>query len=241
MANDGDIVYSKYTNAELREARLRIDQNRYPLNFTALNREIADRAQDSTKSANVAEAESTDLAQRKYSTFWPRFWAGTLDGLFLRPVYWIQTFIFGYTMSASLRISTLVFCSIFGLAYSVWMHARFGQTLGKMVCKVIVLDVSERPLSLRQAILRDIFSLITLPILFVVEIPQVIRGVDVSTNPELSPVMWVLLSSGLILFLIEIATMLTNQKRRALHDYIARSVVVRKGSFPPSRSVRAGL
>jgi hypothetical protein len=39
MANDGDIDYSKYTNAELREARLRIDQNRYPLNFTALNRE----------------------------------------------------------------------------------------------------------------------------------------------------------------------------------------------------------
>jgi uncharacterized RDD family membrane protein YckC len=109
------------------------------------------------------------------------------------------------------------------------------------VCKVIVLDVSERPLSLRQAILRDILSLITLPILFVVEIPQVIRGVDVSTNPELSPGMWVLLSSGLILFLIEIATMLTNQKRRALHDYIAGSVVIRKASLPPSSGVSAGL
>src|SRR5258707_1371735 len=187
MASDGDIDYSKYTNAELREARLRIDQNRYPLNFTALNREIADRVQDGAKSAYAADAESTDLAQRKYFTFWPRFWAGILDGLFLRPLDWIQTFIFAYTTSSSLRITTLVFCSIFGVVYSVWMHARFGQTLGKMVCRVIVLDVSERPLSLRQAILRDILSLTTLPILFVVEIPQVIRGVDVSTNPELSP------------------------------------------------------
>jgi len=241
MASDGDIDYSKYTNAELREIRLRIDQNRYPLNFIALNREIADRAQGGTKSAHAADAESTDRAERKYFTFWPRFWAGILDGLFLRPLEWIQTFIFAYTMSSSLRITTLVFCSTFGVVYSVWMHARFGQTLGKMLCKVIVLDVSERPLSLRQAILRDIFSLITLPILLVVEIPQVIDGVDVSTNPELSPVMWVLLSSGLIWFLIEIATMLTNHKRRALHDFIARSVVIRKANLLPSSGVGAGL
>ena len=240
MANDGGIDYSKYTNAELSDVRLRIDQNRYPLNFVALTREIADRVQDSAKSAHAAGAETADLARRKYFTFWPRFWAGFLDGLFLRALGWIQTFIFGYTMSIPLRVSTLVFCSSFGLVYSIWMHARFGQTLGKMVCKVIVLDVSERPLSLRQAILRDIFSLIMLPILLAIEIPQVIRGVDPSVNPELSPVMWVLVSSGLILFLIEVATMLTNQKRRALHDFIAGSVVIRKSSLPLPLGVSVG-
>ena len=39
--------------------------------------------------------------------------------------------------------------------YSVLMHGRYGQTVGKMVCGVKVLDISERPITMRQAFLRE--------------------------------------------------------------------------------------
>jgi uncharacterized RDD family membrane protein YckC len=236
MANDGDSDYTKYTSAELREALTRIDRNRYPINLAALNREIAAREQQNA-GENIAPP-SADIMLRKYSTFWPRFWAGILDGLVQRPIDWIETFIFAYTTSISLRVLAVVFCSVAFLVYSIWMHARFGQTLGKMICKVVVLDVSEGPLTLKQAALRDIFGLITVPILLAVEIPQTIHGIDVSTQPELSPLMWVILSSSLVWFLIEIFTMLTNTKRRALHDYIAGTVVIRKASMSSPLSER---
>jgi hypothetical protein len=53
---------------------------------------------------------------------------------------------------------------------------------------------------------------------------------------RMSPLLWV----GVFWMAAELVTMLTNNKRRALHDFIARSVVVRRSNFtvnpdaPPS-------
>jgi uncharacterized RDD family membrane protein YckC len=104
------------------------------------------------------------MIEYKYSTFSPRFCAGFVDGLIFMPLGWIYTFTFSHSTSIPLRILASVINSSAMLVYQIWMHGKRGQTLGKMACKVIVLDVSERPLTMKQAVLRDIFGVVLLPI-----------------------------------------------------------------------------
>jgi uncharacterized RDD family membrane protein YckC len=166
------------------------------------------------------------MIEHKYSTFWPRFCAGFVDGLIFMPLGWIYSFTFSHFDSVPIRVLACILNSSAYLAYSIWMHGRYGQTLGKMACKVVVLDVSEQPLSMKQAILRDIFSVVLLPIGLGVDITGIVQGTDISTN--LTTLDWIIAYSALGWFLVEIVTMLTNDKRRALHDFIAGSVVIRR-------------
>jgi len=92
-----------------------------------------------------------------------------------------------------------------------------------------VVDLAETSLTMRQAILRDspglVFQLAFLP-LALIHLDWWIafdRG-DLTEIPR----WFVLLAYGaLLMLLLEIATMLTNRKRRAVHDFIAGSVVVK--------------
>ncbi len=111
--------------------------------------------------------------------------------------------------------------------YSIAMHARFGQTLGKMVTGVKVLDLSESKLSLRQALLRDSVSVVFTVLILVGEVPKTLSGVDRYGSSELDIWDQFQMYTSLGWFAAELLTMLTNRKRRALHDFIARSVVVR--------------
>ena len=92
----------------------------------------------------------------KYKTFWPRFWAGWIDGLIFLPFFWLDPLkLLGHIPNLLTAILYLLTVILFH-AYSVLMHGRFGQTLGKMVCKVKVIDKSEdRPITYIQAFMRD--------------------------------------------------------------------------------------
>ena len=127
-------------------------------------------------------------------------------------------------MAAYLVVSSSIF-----LLYSIAMHGLCGQTAGKMLTRVRVVDLSEASITMPQAILRDspglVFQLAFIP-LALIHLDWWIafeRGdlVDI-------PRWFLVLGFGAFLMaLVEIATMLTNRKRRALHNFIAGSVVVK--------------
>lgn len=123
-------------------------------------------------------------------------------------------------------------CTISWL-YSILLHARYGQTLGKMVVGVKVLDVSEQRIpTLRQAFLRDsgyiILSALSLGyVIYLTATNQSLTGPD-----RLTPPLQILAGAIFGWSLLEIITMLTNHKRRALHDWIAGTVVVRDIRLP---------
>ena len=175
------------------------------------------------------------MIEPKYSTFSPRVCAGFLDGLIFWPIGWLCSFTYSHSGPVPLKILVYIVSSSVFLVYSIWMHGKFGQTLGKMACKVIVLDVSEQPLSLRQAVLRDILGVVLLPVGLAIDIPRIIHGVDIYTPANLTVTDWVMTYSTFGWFVIEVVTMLTNNKRRALHDFIAGSVVIRK----PNKALQA--
>jgi uncharacterized RDD family membrane protein YckC len=133
--------------------------------------------------------------------------------------------------------------------YSVLMHGHRGQTLGKMVARVRVLDVAEtRPPTLWKAFLRDL-GYVVLNVASLVYLYVLVLSGQYSSNAELygAPAQ-VLTWASMGWVVLELVTMMTNRKRRALHDYIANTVVVRDAeqgvaaderamaSDPPARS-----
>jgi uncharacterized RDD family membrane protein YckC len=102
------------------------------------------------------------------------------------------------------------------------MHWRYGATLGKMATGVRVIGISEDSLTLRQALVREAISIGC-------SVHTAIRdvGLIVTSTPVVADSGS---ADGWIIFVVaglELATMLTNAKRRSLDDFIAGTVVVR--------------
>ncbi|MEZ0254741.1 MAG: RDD family protein [Chthoniobacter sp.] len=164
----------------------------------------------------------------KYHTFWPRFCAGFVDGLVFIPLDLVD----GYLSAPARGPFVLIVWAVLSYSaywlYSVLLHARYGQTLGKMATRIRVLDLSEERIpSLRQAFIRDVGYILLNTFSLAWFVYLVIAGrysgvADVPTGPGMF-----LSFASLGWFLLEVITMLTNNKRRAFHDFIAGTVVVR--------------
>lgn len=164
----------------------------------------------------------------KYQTFWPRFWAGWIDGLVLVPLGFVGL----YLTDPECAPATIIICgsilySSYWL-YSVILHSRYGKTLGKMAMRVQVLDVQEdRIPTFGQAFLRDIGYVVVDTLSLIYLIYLVLAGEYVSDVEAASLPDQIFMWSALGWFFLGIITMLTNERRRALHDFIAKTVVVR--------------
>lgn len=167
----------------------------------------------------------------RYHTFWNRFFALIIDGLVLKPLDWLDSSIVNSAASSESIMLWGVFYSLAVVFYYIVMHANFGKTIGKMITGITVLDVSEkRTVSFYQACLRDIVPIILIPISIHIYYQIAYFG---ATLESLSDEPWfALLGFGLIAWgLLEIVSMLLNDKRRAVHDLLAGSVVVKGGSL----------
>lgn len=164
----------------------------------------------------------------KYKTFWRRFWAGFVDGLVFLPISWLDGFLFDPQRDLGVLVVWAIISYSAYWLYSVLLHARYGQTLGKMVAKVQVLDLSEERIpTLKQAFVREAGYIIlnTLSLIWFIYLVVTRRYTDTSqliNGPAL-----LLAFASLGWYLLEIITITTNQKRRAFHDFIAGTVVVR--------------
>lgn len=163
----------------------------------------------------------------RYDTFWPRLGAGIIDGILFVPLGWIDVWVYNSVSQPLVLVAWFVLYSFSFLIYSIVFHGIWGQTLGKMFTHVRVLDISETRLTFRQAILRDSVPLAFTAVGVAMGARLVFSGDHPSADPVLSTGEMLILFTGLAWFVAEIVTMLWNNKRRAVHDYIARSVVVR--------------
>ena len=163
---------------------------------------------------------------RKYRTGLKRFWAAIIDGVVFVPLLFIGQWIYKTTNSIPLLFSWTTFVVFAPIIYSIFLHYKFGQTYGKWVVGVKVLDIGEtKTLTLRQSLYRDSFYLI------IAIIGLLYYGVLLTLTSDQGTVLteYVSFSDNPIFWwtLIELITMLSNSKRRALHDFIAKSIVVR--------------
>jgi uncharacterized RDD family membrane protein YckC len=166
------------------------------------------------------------ILQRKYETFWLRLGAVYVDAIILVPLLIVSWLLLAHSTLTGIRVAWFIVAQCAALVYQIVMHGLYGQTLGKMSCHVIVRDISERPLSMKQAVLRNIFGIALFPLGLWVYLPQVIHGASIAGFHR-TPAGRVLSWLGVGWTVIEVVTLLANEKRRAVHDYIAGSVVIR--------------
>jgi len=175
----------------------------------------------------------------KYKTFWRRFFAWWLDALVFEPLSLFSSVLVTQTIPQWVLVLWLVFTSFAYVIYSIVLHGLKGQTLGKMLFRIRVVDISEHPLQMRQAVLRDIFNLLFAflnVIYFLLNLELYIKLHMVPETITIPTWYWVLTYSAGGLFIVEMLTMLTNAKRRSLHDWIAGSVVVKEIKSPSTAS-----
>jgi uncharacterized RDD family membrane protein YckC len=171
----------------------------------------------------------------KYANFWQRFGAILIDGFVLLPFvllhYWLQSF------SRTIAMILVVPMSAVSCAYTIYGHARFGQTVGKYAMHIRVVRTNGERIGWREAWLRSSVDIgFTIPwviALFIAlaaisdqDYASVSRAQRTRNLNTLKPT-WDGWDSKAdqIWFWGELIVMLFNKRRRALHDFIAGTVV----------------
>jgi uncharacterized RDD family membrane protein YckC len=112
--------------------------------------------------------------------------------------------------------------------YRILFHRHYGQTVGKMVTHIKVLNFSESGLpTLLQAIIRESNAIVfnTLLLGWVIYLLVTHQYIDRAQTMMQNPGM-LISSMSFGWLLLEMITMMTSRKRRAFHDLIAGTVVV---------------
>ena len=164
----------------------------------------------------------------KYNTLYARFFALILDSILLLPLGILSDWNKDFADAPVKFQIVKIFIYLAGFFYVVLMHYFFGQTVGKMLMKVKVLDLSEKPISFFQSALRDLPQFLSIFIFVIFGDPDFFINqskniAEFAKNPVANSFYILLMIYGLT----DIIVFFTNEKRRALHDYIARTVVVR--------------
>jgi len=160
----------------------------------------------------------------KYKTFFPRFVALLIDSFIMLPLAILNDW-FRQAEFPPLFFYIWIPLSTFVIpVYTIMMNGLYGQTLGKMAMNVKILDVSEEPIKFKQAIFREIpdviyrIGVVSLGIVFFAQDTE-------SENVKMA--YGTFGTFAMIWGLANIWTFFLNDKRRALHDFMARTVVVK--------------
>jgi uncharacterized RDD family membrane protein YckC len=161
-----------------------------------------------------------------YASSGQRIFAAIVDGIVLICPYLAVTLNAMKFQNMDLVIATAIVFPFAGIAYSVFGHYFFGQTLGKAIVNIKVVDHSTySKLTWRQALLRDSPSLISQiagSIIYALVTTNIIQSNNITESIteflEAVTTYW---------FWAEFITMLFNKKRRAIHDFIAETAVIK--------------
>lgn len=179
----------------------------------------------------------------RYQTFWRRYGASCVDAAILAPAHTAIALVAYAALSTLSDWRWIAAGEVAGFAtlvYSIVMHARGGQTIGKMATGIRVISARDgEPISPAQALLREVPNIaiwvITTALLWNFlekDISQIVwQTPDGQVHADRGALVAVGLavSVGLLWTGLEALTMLTNLRRRSIHDFLAGTVVVQTG------------
>jgi uncharacterized RDD family membrane protein YckC len=168
----------------------------------------------------------------RYDTFWPRLIALIVDGFIINAAIGFVTFFLAAAhVDASDANQTLfVLKNNLPYLYAIAMVAQSGQTLGKMVMRIKIVDHDTgEEIGFSQSFKREAIPFVLVNV-SIFSWFFIFYDIDIR-NDELSFFGWIVLFLPsfmlLIWSLLEIITMLLDSKSRALHDKLADTVVIR--------------
>jgi uncharacterized RDD family membrane protein YckC len=173
-----------------------------------------------------------------YAGFWARVGAQLIDALILSPLILLQVWIkrddphlFGWLCLAT---------NVIWVVYSTVLVARFGATPGKLALGLRIRTVELAPIDLRTAALRVVPGwLVWAPRMFAYVYGALsastigysnLSSIEQARAIEAASPSWLglaeIASSAWVILLVVV--MLSNGKRRTVHDFMAGTVVVRE-------------
>lgn len=163
------------------------------------------------------------MVMNKYSTVLPRIGAHIIDGLIFLPFSFIE---FDSSKSPMAFLGLELLYVITWTIYTVALHVKHGQTLGKMLFNIRLYNIDEKSLlTPPKAFLRESIWVAAQTVIifyyFFLFISE--RWSDETMDAYQSEGGMV----SLIWIFIDAVTTLFNSKRRSFQDYIGGSVVVR--------------
>ncbi|MBX3252957.1 MAG: RDD family protein [Chitinophagaceae bacterium] len=160
----------------------------------------------------------TEIANAKYQTFFKRLAATIIDTIIFLPVLFLSNELFGPNPEKS--IGWQIVQNGLYYSYSIIGHALYGQTIGKRLTSIKVVQNENESilLSFFQSFMRDSIGVT----IFLMQIFILVFNYGDTPIGE-----QIISLSTLVWIIAEMVTMLFNSKRRSIHDYIAKSVVIK--------------
>ena len=158
----------------------------------------------------------------QYQTGFPRVGAVVIDNFIIQIAQMPFVWLFSANIAVPVNVVSAFVLCLLPVGYSVFMHGRFGQTLGKFFCGVRVVKLNGSRITYEQAIRREIVPCLLLPVwVWTFGYLAIYRE-----YPSSGMFRW---AQQICMYwgVLELITMLFNEQRRAIHDFIAKTVVVR--------------
>jgi uncharacterized RDD family membrane protein YckC len=194
-------------------------------------------------SSELGSFDGHGAPMNNLATFWQRFLAMLVDILVFVPLGLLQ-----WGLESSSKVAALVMVipyAALAQAYSIYGHGRFGRTVGKWVMGIRVVRVTGDPLRWREAWLRSAVDLCLaaasnygqfVALMAITDAEYYVgwsaRGANLAAHQPVWArwALWV----AMVWVCSEVLTMLFNKRRRALHDFIAGTVVISDPRQGPS-------
>jgi len=182
--------------------------------------------------------------ERVYAGFWKRFCSGFADALIIMPLAFLFIWLEG--IDRTLAIFIVIPSSVLFAMYNVVFNARLGGTLGKLAVGIRITQPNGTPIGWPEAWKRSAVDLIFAFLVLVVEVWALVHvdpekyvslgWVDRTQLLRVYQPSW--FRSVAILQQVwiwsEVVVLLFNERRRAIHDFIAGTVVVHRQFAGPA-------
>ncbi|MBL4660581.1 MAG: RDD family protein [Alcanivoracaceae bacterium] len=173
-----------------------------------------------------------------YATFIQRLGAGLIDTIILLTIIIVSTILqnINFNLAAIIELGV----PIIFLVYSVFFNATHGGTIGKLLVGIQITKINGTRISYKESFKRSsVDILLTLPLLAIIfiSLTKVNQNdfliADIIVKDELLRVFypswkWMINRAIDIWFWSEFLVLLMNKRRRALHDFIAGTIVIKK-------------
>jgi uncharacterized RDD family membrane protein YckC len=172
-----------------------------------------------------------EVSPSVYGTFKERAFASLIDGLILLPLVAIEWF----NKSTWKSLELLIIAFLVGLTYKLFFEYKYGATIGKKAMKLKVVNKEFTAVGLKEVLVRNIFDIGERTFMFVIAV-IIYRSPGfnaISTNKEYADFSNTLINTNsyvlgfTLLTVIEVIFILTDQKRRALHDRLGETFVIK--------------
>ena len=167
---------------------------------------------------NIIPFKIDDIKDDIYSGFLPRLGANLLDFIIVIPVGILFITIKSFFVTSFLNL-------LFIFWYNVYLPKKYGGTPGKLSVRIKIIKIDSSQIGWREAILRESITIIFSIIGFFLTIITLISATQYLSILFVIKRVITILSN--IWFWSEIIVLLFNKRKRALHDYIAGTVIIK--------------